>query len=157
MGDVGALHGLWTHPEVRRFFWDDEVIPYERAETAVRGSIRDRERYGFGLWVAEGDDGTLLGFCGLRHLDDEPAVEVLYGVSPEEWGRGLATEMAAAMLRHGFERANLTRILGIVDDENTASRRVLEKVGMTFERYVFQEGRKEARYALWAPLSARSG
>ncbi len=51
------------------------------------------------------------------------------------------------MLRYGFEAAGLTRIWGIADAENLASRRVLEKVGMTFEGYVVNEGREEARYA----------
>lgn len=52
------------------------------------------------------------------------------------------------MLRYGFERDGLTRILGIADAENFASRRVLEKIGMTFEGYVVTEGREEARYAI---------
>ena len=41
MQDVGTLHRLWTDPEVRRFFWDAEVIPYERAEAAVREAVED--------------------------------------------------------------------------------------------------------------------
>jgi ribosomal-protein-alanine N-acetyltransferase len=148
MDDLDALHRLWTHPEVRRFFWDDEVIPAGRAEAAIAEAIGGFERYGFGLWVAEADDGALPGFCGLRHLDDGPHVEVLYGVAPREWGRGLATEMASAMLRFGFERAGLPLVVGIADAANTASRRVLEKAGMTFERYAAREGREEARYSI---------
>ena len=52
------------------------------------------------------------------------------------------------MLRYGFERAGLDRVLGIADAGNLASRRVLEKIGMTFEGYVVNEGREEARYAI---------
>jgi ribosomal-protein-alanine N-acetyltransferase len=148
MGDLGPLHRLWTHPDMRRFFWDDEVIPQTRAEATIREAVEGFERHGFGLWVAEGADGALLGFCGLRHLDDGPEVEVLYGVAPSEWGRGLATEMALAMLRHGFERVGLPVILGIADTANTASRRVLEKIGMTFERYASHGGREEAHYSI---------
>jgi [ribosomal protein S5]-alanine N-acetyltransferase len=150
MQDVGTLHRLWTDPEVRRFFWDDEVIPYERAEAAVREAVEDFERHGFGLWISERRQsrGVPIGFCGLRHLDGEPEVEILYGISPPEWGRGFATEVALAVLRYGFERAGLTRILGIADAGNLASRRVLEKIGMTFEGYVVNEGREEARYAI---------
>jgi [ribosomal protein S5]-alanine N-acetyltransferase len=152
MEDVGDLHRLWTDPEVRRFFWDDEVIPYERAEAAVREAVEDFGRHGFGLWISERRQGRgdPIGFCGLRHLDDEPEVEILYGISPPEWGRGFATELALAVLRYGFERAALTRILGIADAGNVASRRVLEKTGMTFQGYVVNEGREEARYAIRA-------
>lgn len=150
MGDVGDLHRLWREPAVRRFFWDDEEIPYGRAEAAVREAVEDFGRHGFGLWVAERGEGggTPIGFCGLRHLDGGREVEVPYGVSPPEWGRGLATELALAMLRHGFGRAGLTRVVGIADVENAASRRVLEKVGMTCEGYVVDGDREEARYVI---------
>lgn len=133
---------------MRKFFWDDEVISRIRVEAAIREAIESFGRHSFGLWVAEGEDGALLGFCGLRHLDDEPEVEILYSASPHEWNRGLATEMAVAMLRYGFERASLPLILGMADAANTASRRVLEKSGMTFERCDLHEGCKEYRYTI---------
>ena len=62
-------------------------------------------------------------------LDDASGEEVLYGIAPAQWGRGLATAVAFAVLRYGFEEAGLGRILGIDDKENAASRRVLEKIG----------------------------
>jgi RimJ/RimL family protein N-acetyltransferase len=90
----------------------------------------------------------VIGFCGLRRLDDASGVELLYGIAPAHWGRGLATEVAFAVLRYGFEEAGLGRILGIADKENAASRRVLEKIGMTFEGETLHEGRVEARYSV---------
>jgi len=51
--DVGYLHRLWTDPAVRRFFWDDAVIPHERAEATVREAVEDFGRHGFGIWIAE--------------------------------------------------------------------------------------------------------
>ena len=147
MDDLDDLHRLWTDPAVREFFWDGEVISRERAEGAVREGIEAFDRRGFGLWVAEvGED--LVGFCGLRPLDNAPGVEVLYGIAPSSWGDGFATEAALAMLRYGFEEAGLDRILGIADKQNAASRRVLEKIGMTFEEYLLNEGREEARYSI---------
>lgn len=159
MEDVGELHRLWREPAVRRFFWDDEEIPYERAEAAVREAVEGFGRHGFGLWVAERGEGggTPIGFCGLRHLDGGREVEVLYGVAPPEWGRGLATELALAMLRYGFGRAGLPRVIGIADAGNAASRRVLEKVGMTFEGYIVHGNREEARYAIRAEDFQRAG
>lgn len=150
MEDVEYLHRLWTDPAVRRFFWDDEVISRGRAEAAVREAVEDFGRHGFGPWIAESGEGggAPVGFCGLRHLDGGPEVEVLYGISPPEWGRGYATEVALAVLRYGFERAGLTRVLGIADAENVASRRVLEKIGMTFQGLARHAGREEARYEI---------
>jgi [ribosomal protein S5]-alanine N-acetyltransferase len=147
MDDLEGLHRLWTDPAVREFFWDGETISRERAEAAVREGMGEFDRHGFGLWVAEaGED--LVGFCGLRPLDYAPEVEVLYGIAPSRWGEGFATVAALAMLRYGFEEAGLHRILGIADRENAASRRVLEKIGMTFEEHVLHEGREEARYSI---------
>jgi RimJ/RimL family protein N-acetyltransferase len=146
-GDLDALYRIWTEPAVRRFFWDGEVISKERAEAAVREGSADFAKHGFGLWVAE-EGGCLIGFCGLRRLDYAPGVEILYGFAPSHWDRGFATEVAAAMLRYGFEEVGLDCILGITDRENTASRRVLEKLGMTFEKQALHEGREELRYSI---------
>ena len=63
-------------------------------------------------------------------------------------GRGFATEVALAVPRYGFERAGLTRVLGVADAGNLASRRVLEKIGMTFQGYFPNAGRREARYEI---------
>lgn len=133
---------------MRRFMWDGEEITRARAGAAVRESVEDFGRHGLGLWVAEWGGDAPVGFCGLRHLDGGPEVEILYGVSPSEWGKGLATEISQAMLRHGFETVGLTRVLGVADAENVASRRVLEKIGMTLEGCYVHEGREQARYVI---------
>jgi ribosomal-protein-alanine N-acetyltransferase len=70
---------------------------------------------------------------------------VLYGVSPPEWGRGFATEIAPTALRHGFERAGLTRAIGVGDADNVAPRRVLEKVGLRGARRRRRPGRGPVR------------
>jgi len=59
-----------------------------------------------------------VGCCGLRHIDGGPEVEILYGISPMERERDYATELARAVLRHGFETTGLSRIRGIADAEN---------------------------------------
>ena len=155
LDDMDALHRIWTDPEVRRFFWDGEVISRERAEAAVLEGGEAFAKHGFGLWVATEEAGSLVGFCGLRHLDYAPGVELLYGFAPSHWGLGLATEAAVAVLRYGFEEGGLDRIIGIADRDNRASRRVLEKIGMTFEGETLHEGRAEARYSIareeWPP------
>jgi ribosomal-protein-alanine N-acetyltransferase len=150
MEDAGELHRLWTDPQMRRFFWDDEVIPCQRTGAAVREAVEGFGRHGFGLWISERRQGggAPIGFCGLRHFDDGPEVEILYGISPPEWGRGFATEVALAVLRYGFERAGLTRVLGVADAGNLASRRVLEKIGMTFQGSFLNAGHREARYEI---------
>lgn len=84
----------------------------------------------------------------LRHLDHGPDAEVLYGTAPSCWDKGFATEDALTMLCYGLKEAGLECLLGIADKKNAASRRVLEKIGMSFERYVHNEGREEARHSI---------
>jgi [ribosomal protein S5]-alanine N-acetyltransferase len=133
--DIDALYRLWTDPDVRRYLWDGVVITREQAAEVVGASAESFGAHGFGQWVilARGG-GELIGFCGLRHFGEPPEVEVLYGLAPQFWGRGLATEAARAMLADGFGRLGLERIYAGADPPNAASLRVMEKAGMAFDR-----------------------
>lgn len=131
--DLGALHRLWTDPEVRRYLFDDRIVSREQAEERIRNSLASFLTHGFGLWVVP-CEGLMLGFCGLSLASTFSEVEILYGVAPSHWGRGLATEAARAVLRYGFEGLRLPRIVGGADVPNVASLRILKKLGMTFVR-----------------------
>jgi [ribosomal protein S5]-alanine N-acetyltransferase len=147
--DLDAIHGIWVEPGVRRYLWDGERISREKAETVLASSIESFENHGFGIWaVIHRENGELIGFCGFRFLDDTPEIELLYGISTPYWKMGLATEAARAALRYGFEEVGFDRILGIADTKNVASRRVLEKAGMRFEKRASHEGRNETHYAI---------
>jgi [ribosomal protein S5]-alanine N-acetyltransferase len=147
--DVGALHRLWTDPQVRRYLWDDMVIGREQAAEVVRASAQSFAAHGFGQWVIyPREGGELIGFCGLRHFGEPPEVEVLYGLRPAFWGRGLATEAARAMLGDGFSRAGLRRIYAGTDPPNAASVRVMEKAGMTFDRRTCVNGLEAVYYVV---------
>ena len=97
-----------------------EVVAASRASFAEAG---------FGLWLLR-DARGFVGTCGLRPAGDGE-VEVLYSIEPGRWGTGLATEAARAVLEQAFAPLGLPRVLGGVDDTNHASRRILEKLGMT--------------------------
>jgi RimJ/RimL family protein N-acetyltransferase len=95
------------------------------------------ERYGFGVWMfRDPADGRLIGRCGLRHAEVEghEERELLYALRFESWGHGLATEMAAASLEVGLERLGLEDVVAFTLTTHKASRRVMEKVGMRYER-----------------------
>ena len=131
MADVDALHRLWTEADVRRFLWDDVVIERERAAGVVAESVETFARRNFGLWaVLLATGGALAGFCGLRELPDTDDVELLYGLTPAQWGRGLATEAARAVLAHAFTRCGLARVIARTDVPNVASARVMQRVHM---------------------------
>jgi ribosomal-protein-alanine N-acetyltransferase len=134
LGDIDELHALWTRPEVRRYLWDDEVISRERAEQTVHELIAAAEREGIGGWtVIAGAERTSAGFVALiRREAGDP--ELMYGLAPEWWGQGLATEAAAAALAYAFEPLGFARVTAATDVPNAPSVRVLERLGMRFTR-----------------------
>ncbi len=89
----------------------------------------------------------LIGFCGLRFIDETPEIEILYGLWPEFWRKGFATEAARAVLRYGFEVCGLDRIVAGADPPNSASLRVMERLGMKFDR---QDRRNELEVIYYA-------
>lgn len=91
-------------------------------------------RNGFGQFgVCEKDTGSLIGYCGLKPLDETDEIEIYYGFFRNAWGKGYATEAAAAVLRFGFGETPLERIVGCTHTENFASQKVLQKIGLIRE------------------------
>lgn len=148
-GDADELHRLWVEPGVRRYLWDDEVIAPERTRAAVEESVRLFESSGLGLWAVRPRGGDeLIGFCGFWFFHEPPRPELLYGVAPRLWNRGLATEAARAMLAYGFGRLSFGRIEASTDAANVASARVLERAGMSFWKREVTDGLDTVYYAV---------
>jgi ribosomal-protein-alanine N-acetyltransferase len=150
--DLDPLHAIWTDPEVRRYLWDDEIIPRELAASVIETSRAQFHDEGHGLWLARPLNGEeIVAFGGFWYFHEPPKLELLYGVASPHWGKGLASELAAALLRHGFEHLGFERIAGSTDVPNTASARVLEKAGMSFDRRCLAEGRDTVFYFALRP------
>ena len=113
----------------------------ERTEADVRAFVgrfvawqAGEPRYKFQLAVTLRDGERLIGNCGIRLAEAGARTgELGYEISPEFWGRGYVTEAAQAMLGFGFEELGLHRVWGECVPENTASQRVMEKLGMSKE------------------------
>jgi ribosomal-protein-alanine N-acetyltransferase len=126
---------IYADPEVMKSLATGQPISRERFEERIGPFMIDTWReHGFGPWVViHKEGGELIGHCGLRHWDELAGVEIFYALGRAWWGRGFATEAARAALRFGFEQAGLPRIVAAAKLENPASRRVLEKIGMTLD------------------------
>lgn len=97
------------------------------------------EQYGFGRWVARDSvTGQFVGRGGLRHctVEGKNAIELGYAFLPQYWGRGLATELAEASVRVGFDVIRLDELICMALPSNGASRRVMEKAGFRYDREV---------------------
>lgn len=89
--------------------------------------------HSYGGWaIIDKSDGQIIGRCGLTYHEDSGDVEIGYGLAPFYWGKGMATEVARAVVRYGFGTAKLNEIVGVAATENIASWRVLERVGFVF-------------------------
>jgi RimJ/RimL family protein N-acetyltransferase len=108
----------------------------EHVRTFTGKQMEDWERLGFSLWTIRDRTGAFIGRGGLRAVAIEGVdeVELGYGLRPEWWDRGLATEVSRTALRVGFERLGLASVVSFTLPTNARSRNVMEKVGMTFER-----------------------
>ncbi len=90
-------------------------------------------RIHYELAVTLGHDSLLIGGCGI-HVDDAKGVCLIgYCFNRRFWGKGFATEAANMLLTFGFGKLKAHRIRAVADPANTASTRVLEKIGMKYE------------------------
>lgn len=129
--DLDALHDLWRLPLVRKSLWDDVAIDRQQAGDVLRDFLDAAATRGLGLWTARAAaDAELIGFWALRELPPGLEVELLYGLAPQAWGQGLATEGAQAVLEYAFDALKLTRVWARTDRPNLASQRVIQRLGM---------------------------
>lgn len=134
--DIRELAPILADPRVMKFS-PSGVNSIEQVEERIEGFINCYREFGFGKWaVILQENGKLIGYCGIAvdWIDNKEEKELGYRLDPNYWGMGLATEAALAAIKLGFEQFNLLYILGIVERENVASVRVLEKVGMQYQR-----------------------
>lgn len=131
VADLDFLVGFYSDPDVARHLGGvrDRAKTEEFLQTRI---LRYYDEHpGLGIWMTvERSTGHPLGFHLLNHIQGETIVQVGYGLIKAAWGRGYATEMAAAVLRYGFLERALPRIGGMTTLGNTASQRVLEKIGL---------------------------
>jgi ribosomal-protein-alanine N-acetyltransferase len=124
---------------------DEETAEYLKAQLA------HWERDGFGWWILrDAEAGSFVGRGGLRRLTVEGREEgeVGYSLLPEFWGRGLATEVAEESVRIGFEILDLPDIVSFTLPTNRASRRVMEKAGLRYERDIVHADLPHVLYRL---------
>ena len=134
--DVSELHELFVGAEMRRYLLDDTVVPRAWVEEEVAGSrARFAQDTTCGLWSCRlGEAADIVGFVGFRPFFEPPELQLLYGFTPAVWGRGLATEAAAAAIAYGFDALGFDEVRAATDTPNAASIAVLRRLGMQERR-----------------------
>jgi RimJ/RimL family protein N-acetyltransferase len=153
--DADDLYELHRNPRVTRHAGGSKT-----REESLRSLHRIIERTGgsgFGaLAVREIESNTVIGWCGVQPLRGQERYEIIYALKPSKWGIGFATEAASALMLTAFELRHLgiDDICAVAYPQNIRSLAVMERLGMTFERNIYDEGSR--RHACIYSVSRRS-
>lgn len=134
--DVEPFVSLNADPRVMEFF--PSTLSRSETEAMIQGIERRMDKQGAGLWATElKDNKAFIGFIGLNvpgyTLPFSPCVEIGWRLAYGYWGNGYAQEGARASLAFGFEKLGLQEIVSFTTAGNLRSRRVMERIGMTYD------------------------
>jgi len=140
--DEEAMVAINGDPEVTRYL--NRPVDAAAVRSFLSASSAHWARHGFGPWALEGRSaplrGRLLGFAGVAFPTFLPEIahrpELGWRLARDVWGRGLATEAAAAALEDARRRVGLRELIAIIHPDNRRSQRVARKLGMSLERSV---------------------
>jgi RimJ/RimL family protein N-acetyltransferase len=136
MEDAEFMLGLLNEPSFLRFIGDRSVRTVEDSRQYIlKGPVESYERLGFGMWLVELKESQVpIGLCGLVKRNFLPDVDIGFAFLPGFWSQGYAYESAAAVKDYAINVLGLKRLVAIVNPDNNTSGKLLEKIGLTFER-----------------------
>ena len=145
---------------MRRYLLDDVIVTQDWVVEEIQSS---KARFGggtLGLWAVRTSDGSeIIGFVGFRPFFDPPELQLLYGLFPDCWGQGLATECAGAACDCAFNVLGFEAVRAATDLPNTASLAVLRRLGMSLDRTTDEGDAGTAFYSIdratWLSLETR--
>ena len=132
--DADDLLAMWKDPDLSQYFppnfkeLDQSGIQARIEKLALLWQTRRYSQWG----IFSKDNGQLIGYCGLQALDKTDDVELYYGLTRSLWGQGLATEATRSAVQYSFEKLDLPRLTALTFHQNTASQKVLQKLGFKF-------------------------
>jgi RimJ/RimL family protein N-acetyltransferase len=148
--DLEAFHVIFGDPEVMARIPTGVSRDIEHSRTRLQRVIDHQKEHGFGLWaLIEKSSGELIGDCGLIYVEDRgQEIELAFHLAKSRWRMGYITEAAADCVRFGIEDLGIETIIGLTDPDHFVSRRVMEKVGMTYDGIVRYYGRDLVQYSI---------
>jgi len=138
LNDAAYMLRQLNEPSFIKNIADRGVRTLQQAEAYLQnGAMASYQNSGFGFWaVIEKSSGQIIGMCGLVKRDNLPHPDLGYSFLPEYFGQGFAFEATHASLLAAKKQFQLQKLLAIVNVENTASRKLLEKLGLQFQRMI---------------------
>ncbi|MCW5965635.1 MAG: GNAT family N-acetyltransferase [Bryobacterales bacterium] len=140
--DFPAFHRMATNPEVMRYITSGIPFTEKHSRDFLTRQPAHLEAHGYCRWkLTLRTTGEYAGLCGaeVKMLDGEKVPELGWWIAPQLWGQGYATEAAEVALEHLWEQVRLPRLTSCAYPENTASIRVMEKLGLIFEKHFWED------------------
>lgn len=145
--DTTALFRTVGDPEVMRYYASGPDLSLSIAQKRVAEVVSHWEQHGYGDWaLIAKDDDQMIGYCGFQYCPEFQSVNLGYALQKSHWGQGLATEAVKAVLEFGQTELHLQDIFALVDPQNEASIRVLEKCGFVHLQDTVHSGKKRLMY-----------
>lgn len=136
--DAEFILELLNEPSFLQFIGDKGVRTLADArEYILQGPVASYELHGFGLYLTVLKDGAVpIGMCGLLKREALADVDIGFAFLPGYWSKGYALESALAVKTYGLDTLGLKRIVAITNPDNEASIKLLEKIGLKYERLI---------------------
>ncbi len=136
--DAGFILDLLNQPSFLRYIGDRGVRSMDDARRFVlKGPVASYEQFGFGLYLVELKESEVpVGICGLLNRKGLENVDIGFAFLPQFWSKGYAFEAASAVMDYGKGTLELDRIVAIASPDNDRSFKLLEKLGLKFERLI---------------------
>lgn len=135
-GDAAFIFRIVNEPSWLKYIGDKGVrSPEDAKKYILTGPVDMYQRLGFGMWLVElKSEQKPIGLCGLIKRDTLDDIDIGFALLPAFCQKGYAIEAAAATLEYAQTDLQLSRVVAITSQDNTASGRLLEKLGFKFER-----------------------
>ncbi len=136
--DADFIFELLNEPSWIQNIGDRNIRTLDDARAYIaRGPAASYEKNGFGLYlVLLKETGESIGMCGLIRREGLEDVDIGYALLPRFWSKGYAAEAAQGVKDYAKDMVGLKRIVAIVDPANQGSIRVLEKIGLHYEKMI---------------------
>lgn len=149
LNDLPLLIEQRSDPDMSRYLGGTRLQNPEALAKRIRFYMSCYESHGFGMcpmfWK---ETSEMIGADGIQPLEKTSEIEVGYSVVKDLWGKGIGTEAARGWLHYGFTTVGLDRIVAVAVTENAASRRIMEKLGMKYEKTETHYDEECAFYAI---------
>lgn len=146
--DEESVYAMRSDEDVMRFIRE----PQNREETKdwirLVSSLWEKDKLGF-CAVIKKETNEFLGWCGIWRLRETGELEVGYAIAKDFWRKGFATEAAARFLEYAFQNLNPEKVVAVAEPKNIASRRVMEKIGMSPVKIAEFYSRPLIQYAIF--------